>query len=137
MAGWALPLFLAQQNNDAAAGAIAGLFGGTLCLFELAIIVLVYAGWWKTFVKAGEPGWAAIVPIYNLMIMAKIAGKEMWWGLLCLIPCIGLIFFIMICIEFAKKFGKDAVFGVLLALFGFIFFPILGFGDAKYQSNAS
>lgn len=137
MNGLALPVFLAQEYDGAAAGGVAAAVGGVMCLVYVAIIVLVVAGIWKTFVKAGEPGWAAIVPIYNYMIIAKIAGKEMWWGLLMLIPCVNLVILFILCIEIAKRFGKDTLFGILLALFGPIFWPILGFGSAQYQKPSA
>ena len=134
-----LAYLLAQDDGGAAAaGGMMALFtGGMFCLIELALFALWFAGGWKTFQKAGEPGWAAIVPIYNWMVAAKIAGKEMWWGLMLLIPCVGIVFAFMIFIEFAKKFGKDAVFGVLMVLFPYVMFPILGFGSAKYQGGAT
>ena len=102
-------------------------------LCELALVFLVLAGLWRVFTKAGEPGWAAIIPIYNVIVMLKIAGKPVWWFLLFLIPLVGLIIAILVSIEIAKAFGKGAGFGVGLALLGFIFYPILGFGDATYQ----
>ena len=99
----------------------------------LGIIVVVIAGIWKSFVKAGKPGWAAIIPIYNLIVMLEIAGKPVWWFLLFLIPFVNLIIAIMVMIAIAEKFGKGAGFGIGLALLGFIFWPILGFGDAQYE----
>jgi uncharacterized membrane protein YhaH (DUF805 family) len=104
-------------------------------IFYLAIFVLIIAGIWKTFEKAGEPGWAAIIPIYNLYILIKIAGRPGWWIILYLVPIVSIVIAIMVCIDVAKKFGKESGFGIGLALLGFIFFPILGFGDAKYMGN--
>ncbi|MGD0541375.1 MAG: DUF5684 domain-containing protein [Tepidisphaeraceae bacterium] len=101
-------------------------------IIELAIIVLAIAGMWKSFEKAGKPGWAAIIPIYNLVVILEIAGKPLWWIILCLIPIVNLVIIILIMIAFAEKFGKGAGFGVGLAFLGFIFFPMLGFGDAQY-----
>ena len=106
-----------------------------LMLIYIAIIVVILAGFWKTFEKAGEPGWAAIIPIYNYYIMTKIAGKPGWWVLLMLIPFVNIVIFILICIEIAKKFGKDTGFAIGMALLGFIFWPILGFGDAQFIGN--
>ena len=126
-----------QDDGGAAAAGAAGLFGGVFLIIWLAVIVLVIAGLWKTFEKAGKPGWAAIVPIYNLIVLAEIGGKPGWWGLLCLIPCIGIVIEILIFMEVAKRFGQDAVYGVLLFLFPFIMFPILGFGSARYNAAAS
>ncbi len=102
-------------------------------ILYLAIIVLCIAGVWKTFVKAGQPGWAAIIPIYNLIVLLQIAGRPIWWIILFLIPCVQIVMIFIVDIDVAKKFAKGAGFGVGMALLPFIFFPILGFGDAKYQ----
>jgi len=105
-------------------------------LIGLAILVGIIAGIWKVFTKAGKPGWAAIVPIYNLIVLLEIAGKPLWWIILFFIPIANLVAAIMVSIAVAEKFGKGSGFGVGLALLGFIFYPILGFGDAKYQGTA-
>lgn len=107
--------------------------GGTTMIIFLGIALVVIAGLWKTFTKAGKPGWAAIVPIYNLIVMLDIAGKPLWWIILFLIPLVNLIIAILVSIAIAEKFGKGAGFGIGLAFLGIIFYPILGFGDAKYQ----
>ena len=99
-------------------------------LFELAIIIFIIAGVWKTFEKAGKPGWASIIPIYNSYIMAQIGGVKNWW--LIFIPIANIYIAFVIMIALAKSFGKDTGFGIGLVFLGFIFFPILGFGDAKY-----
>jgi len=92
---------------------------------------------WKVFTKAGEPGWASIIPIYNLYIWCKIVGRPWWWILLMLIPFVNFIVAIILCIDLAKSFGKGVGFGIGLALLGIIFFPILGFGSAQYQGPAA
>jgi hypothetical protein len=102
-------------------------------VFCLAIAVLVIAGIWKVFVKAGHPGWAAIIPIYNLYILLKIAGRPGWWLLLFIVPVVSIVIAIIVAIDIAKSFGKGTGFGVGLAFLGPIFYPILGFGDASYQ----
>ena len=71
------------------------------------------------------------------MLVLKIAGKPLWWILLLLIPFIGIVIAILVTIEVAKNFGKGTGFGLGLAFLGFIFYPILGFGDAKYQPSSS
>ena len=111
--------------------------GALFWVIYLAILAAVVAGAWKSFEKAGKPGWAAIVPIYNTIVAIEIAGRPIWWFILLLIPCVGIIVAIIVCIDFAAKFGKSAGFGVGLALLPFIFFPILGFGDAQYQGSAA
>lgn len=111
----------------------AGLFGVFALAAMFAVAVFLIAAVWKVFTKAGQPGWAAVVPIYNTIVMLKIAGKPLWWLLLLLIPLVGLVFLILAFISVAKNFGKGTGFGVGLAFLSFIFFPILGFGDARYQ----
>jgi hypothetical protein len=106
--------------------------GFIVFVIELGIAILAIAGCWKTFEKAGKPGWAAIVPIYNVVIMLEIAGKPLWWIVLIFIPFVNFVVIILIMIAFAAKFGKGAGFGVGLAFLSFVFFPMLGFGDAQY-----
>ena len=112
---------------------LAGLFGIGFMLFSLAVVVLVIAGMWKVYSKAGQPGWASIIPIYNVVVLIQIAGRPVWWVLLFFVPVVNLIISIVVSLDVAKNFGKGAGFGVGLALLGFIFYPILGFGDAEYQ----
>jgi uncharacterized membrane protein YhaH (DUF805 family) len=112
---------------------VGAIIGG---LIGLVIVVIMIAALWKTFVKAGHPGWAAIVPFYNLYILTQIAGKPGWWVILMLIPYIGIIWSIWTYNLVAKNFGKSSGFTVGLVLLPFIFWPILGFGDAQYQGIA-
>ncbi|TCD27881.1 hypothetical protein EZ456_08005 [Pedobacter psychrodurus] len=106
-----------------------GLVGG---IIYLAIIVVAIAGMWKAFEKAGKPGWAAIIPIYNLIILLEIVGKPMIWILWLIIPCVNIVFAIWLYNLVSKSFGKSEGFTVGLVILPFIFWPILGFGDAKY-----
>lgn len=99
-----------------------------------AIYAFMVAGMWKVFQKAGHPGWAAIIPIYNIYILTKIAKKPGIWVLLMIIPLVGLIFYILLSISVARQFGKGTGYGVGLALLSFIFWPMLGFGEDKYQN---
>lgn len=125
---------LAQQGggDDAAAAAAAGVM--MLILFaEVVLGILTIVGMWKVFSKAGKPGWAAIVPIYNLVVMLEIAGKPIWWIILFLIPCVNLIMAILTFMGVAKNFGKGEAYGIGLAFLPFIFFPLLGFSDARYR----
>jgi hypothetical protein len=103
-----------------------------LSLFWLAFVVFYIAAYWKIFEKAGQPGWAAIIPIYNIYIMTKLGGKPGWWTIMCLIPLVDIIFLIWLTNMISKSFGKDEGFTVGLVLLGFIFYPILGFGSAQY-----
>ncbi|TCJ12403.1 hypothetical protein EPD60_14080 [Flaviaesturariibacter flavus] len=101
-------------------------------LFILSIVVFMFAAFWRVFQKADQPGWAAIIPFYNLYIMLKIAGKPGWWLVLLLIPLVNYVFLIWMYNMIAKSFGKDEGFTVGMVLLGFVFWPILGFGDARY-----
>lgn len=104
-------------------------------IIVLGLIALMIISMWKIFEKAGQPGWAAIVPIYNYIIMAKIAEKPEWWGALCLIPYASIVFIIWIWNRMVKRFGKDEGFTVGVILLPFVFVPILAFSDAKYKSE--
>ena len=104
-----------------------------LVLLIIGVVVFIIASMWKVFEKAGQPGWAAIVPIYNLYIMTKIGGKPGWWVLLMLIPIVNYVIIVWLYNMISKSFGKDEGFTAGLVLLGIVFWPILGFGDAKYQ----
>src|SRR5207249_11238220 len=103
----------------------------------LLIALLLIVAMWKVFTKAGQPGWASIIPIYNLYIWCKIVGRPGWWIILMLIPFVNIIISIILLIDLAKSFGKGVGFGIGLILLAVIFFPILGFGSAQYQGPAA
>jgi hypothetical protein len=107
--------------------------GPLFWIFWLAFTVLMIVACWKIFTKAGQPGWASIIPIYNWYILCKIVGRPGWWVILLLIPFVNFIIGIILCIDLAKSFGKGVGFGIGLVLLSVIFFPILGFGSAQYQ----
>jgi hypothetical protein len=98
----------------------------------LAVVIFEIAAVWRVFAKAGQPGWAAIIPIYNIYIMTKVAGKPGYWTLLCLIPFVNIVFYIWLMNMISKSFGHDEGFTVGLVLLGIIFWPILGFGRSRY-----
>jgi hypothetical protein len=108
-----------------------------ILIFSFTILVLEIIGAWFMFEKAGESGWAAIIPIYNYLIAIKIAGKPWWWILLMFIPIANIVFYIMILHGLSKNFGKGAAFTVGLFFFRFIFIMILGFGTSKYSGDKS
>src|SRR5206468_6439385 len=111
--------------------------GPLFWIFYLAFTILMIAAWWKIFTKAGQPGWACIIPIYNLYVWCKIVGRQWWWILLMLIPLVNFIILIILIIDLAKSFGKGAGFGIGLLLLPFIFFLILGFGSAQYHGPSA
>ena len=77
-----------------------------------------------------------IIPIYNIWVLLEIVGRPGWWLVLMLIPFVNFIVLIILSIDVAKSFGKGTGFGLGLAFLSLIFYPILGFGDAKYQGPA-
>ncbi len=106
-----------------------------LILLYIAVVVLAIAGLWKTFEKAGQKGWFAIIPILNTYILIKIAGREGWWLILFFIPCVSIVVGFIVMIDVAAKFSKSVAYGVGMVLLPFIFFPLLGFGDAEYTGD--
>jgi hypothetical protein len=122
---------------DAAACAACGTCGGFGLLGLLAPFVLLLAlavvlaiSHWRVFTKAGEPGWAAFVPIYNVMVLARIGGEPEWFGLLMLLPCINIYFWFVVQLKLAERFGMGAGFGLGLVFLPMVFYPILAFGSA-------
>jgi hypothetical protein len=97
-----------------------------------AIIAVFVAAQWKLFTKAGEPGWAAVVPVYNLIILMKIAGKPDWWIVLLFVPFAGIVATIVMYIGLARNFGRSGGFAVGLIFLPFIFMLILAFGSSRY-----
>jgi uncharacterized membrane protein YoaK (UPF0700 family) len=105
-------------------------------LLYLIVFVIMIAGMWKVFTKARQPGWACLIPIYNILIILKMVNKPWWWILLYLIPIVSIVVSCMVMHELSKAFGKGIGFTVGLIFLPFIFFPILGFGDATYRGSA-
>lgn len=106
-------------------------------LLFLAIMIFVIVSLWKVFTKAGQPGWAIFIPIYNAYVMLKIAGKPGWWLILMFIPIVSIVVGIVVLVALAQNFGKGAGFAVGLLFLPFIFYPILAFGDAQYVGSSS
>jgi uncharacterized membrane protein YhaH (DUF805 family) len=130
---------LAQQQfgNEDAAGAAGGLVVVLCqCIVMLVFLVPLIAGMWKTFEKAGKPGWASIIPIYNAIVLLEISGRPIWWILLFLIPCVGIVFHVIMLIDLSKNFGQGAGFAIGLLLLPMVFYPILGFGSSQYRPVA-
>jgi len=134
---------LAQvSDNDAAlAGGILALLGAFIFVFALVGLVVVI-GMWKTFSKAGQPGWAAIIPIYNLVVLFRVAGQSGWLALTFLlnfIPVIGGLAWLGIVIwnhvNVSKRFGHGVGFALGLVFLAPIFWLILGFGSSKYVGD--
>ncbi|MGA3024058.1 MAG: DUF5684 domain-containing protein [Bryobacteraceae bacterium] len=133
-----IPAFLLQDNSSpAATGALLGL-GTVMFLVLIAVAVVFIIGYWKVFVKAGQPGWAVLIPFYNAYVLLKIAGRPGWWLLLFLIPLVNIVIALLVAIDIAKSFGQSPVFGVvLLFLLSGIGYLVLGFGNYRYIGPAA
>lgn len=102
-------------------------------LLYIAVIVFYIYCMWRIFVKADKPGWAAIVPFYNVLVELEIVGRPWWWLLLFLVPGVNIVIGIIILLDLAKVFGKGSGFGIGLIFLPFVFIPILALGDAVYE----
>jgi hypothetical protein len=103
-------------------------------LVMVAVAVFYIISMWMVFQKAGRPGWACIIPFYSAYVMLKIAGKPGWWLVLFFIPLVNIVVYIIMQMSMAEKFGQGSGFGVGLIFLPIVFYPILAFGDAKYQA---
>lgn len=101
-------------------------------LIQLSLVILMIVSLWRTFSKAGEPGWACIIPIYNMYVLLKIAGRPGWWLLLLFIPIVNIVINAIVDIDVARNFGKGLGFGIGLFFLPIIFFPILAFGNIEF-----
>jgi hypothetical protein len=106
---------------------------GPVLGFFAIIGLFMIVSFWKLFEKAGKPGWASIIPVYNAIVLLEIAGKPWWWFLLFLIPIVNLVLIIMMWNGISVNFGKDAGFTVGIIFLPYIFIPILAFGKATYK----
>ena len=120
---------LGQSNSGEA------VVGAILMIIYLGLLVIVVAGMWATFEKANQPGWGILIPIYNLILLLKVAGKPVWWLILMFLPLVSLIPTIIVPFAVARNFRKGSGFGAGLLFLPFIFYPILGFGSAEYDPD--
>lgn len=100
----------------------------------VVITILIMISQWLIFVKAARPGWAAIIPVFNVLVLLEIINKPWWWVLLMMIPGLNIIFMIWTLNLLSKCFGKNESFTIGLIILPFIFIPILGFGDSVYEN---
>ena len=106
-------------------------------VFLLVIFSLVLAAFyvycaWRIFEKAGKPGWAALIPIFNTLIQLEIVQRPLWWVFLMFVPGVNLVITVIIIFDLAKVFGKDNGFAFGLLFLAPIFVPILALGNAVY-----
>lgn len=124
---WIQALADSQADLDAAADQLIymSIFAGIVGIFLIVSL-------WKIFTKAGKPGWAAIVPIYNVIVLLEIVKKPVWWILLLFIPLVNIVIMIILYVELSKAFGQGVGFALGIIFLSIIFIPLLAFGK-KYQ----
>jgi hypothetical protein len=122
-----LPLDLYLSRNSQRELGLVGL------VTAVVMAVFALAGIGATFTKAGKPAWAAVIPIYNVVLLLKLAGRPLWWLVLLCVPFVNLFVFLIMSIDIAHNFGKRAAYGLGLTFLGFVFYPLLGFGNAHYR----
>jgi hypothetical protein len=136
----------ASGNQEAAAfGALLALIAGFGMILVAGIIVfsiVTLIGMWKVFTKAGEPGWAVLVPVYNIIVLLRVAGLPWYWvftPLILIIPLLGAIAYLAWIVwvhhRISTNFGQGVGFTIGLTLLGPIFWLILGFGSSKYVAE--
>lgn len=123
-------------NLDILGGITAGVFFLSI-LFVLAVAVFSIVIMWRIFEKAGEHGWAAIIPFYQNYVLFKITWGQGWLFLLLFLPIINIVTCIITMIKLAKAFNKDGAFAVGLIFLNIIFLAILAFGKARYSGVKS
>jgi len=132
----------ASGNNDAAAlGLIMAMIAG-FGMILLAGYVVVLIGMWKVFTKAGQPGWAVLIPVYNIIVLLRVAGLPWYWVFavfLPIIPILGVLAYMVLAVmclhRISTRFGQGVGFTIGLTLLSPIFFLILGFGSSKYVAE--
>ena len=92
----------------------------------LIVSILAIVGTWRLFVRAGEPGWAAIVPIYNIVVWLRVANKPVWWIVGLLVPVVNVVVAFLVWREIAARFGRGTGFAIGLLLLAPIFLFMIG-----------
>ena len=110
--------------------------GAPFWIIYAAVVILLLVGMAKMFSKAGQPAWGAIIPIYNTLLLLRIAGRPAWWFVLFLIPVINLIVTIVVGIDVAKRFGHGPVYGAIVCGILSIGYVIIGFDSSQYSAQA-
>jgi hypothetical protein len=111
-----------------------------LLLFVVLILliwVVMIAAFWRIYEKAGQPGWASIIPIYNFIVWLKIINKPWWWLLLLLVPLVNIVIIVWSINLLMKAFGKSEGWTIGALLVPYIIYPLLAWGDARYQGEVA
>lgn len=121
-------------NSAAGAGFAIGGFMSFLFYLLCTLIIISIIAKWRIFKKAGQPGWAALVPFYNKYKMLEITSMPLWAFIIAFVPGLNISITFIERIRLAKAFGKGEGTGLLLFFFPVIMFPVLAFGDSKYKA---
>lgn len=108
-----------------------------ILVVSLILMVIILAATWEIFIKAGQPGWASIIPIYNMVVMLKVVKKPTWWVILIFVPIGNFIIGLVVHYELAKVFGKGFGYTLGLIILPFIFYPMLASRNAIYNAGYS
>lgn len=123
-------------DSGSGLAAILAAFGIIGFLIAVAVAVFYLAAYWRIFSKAGKPGWACLIPIYNIIVLLQVVGRPVWWILLFLIPLVDIVILFVILHDLSRSFGHDIGFTLGLIFLGFIFIPVLAFGSSRYVGPA-
>jgi len=121
-------------SDQAAAGGLMATFGA-YWFFMMALTIVMLVAYWVIFTKAGKPGWASLIPIYNVIVLLEIVGRPIWWIVLMLIPIVNLVVYAIVIMDLSTSFGKGLAFAIGLILLPYIFLLILAFGSAQYSGK--
>jgi hypothetical protein len=132
-----LHTLFAQVTTSTNVSGGGGIGAGIAGLVWLVIVVAMLVAIWKLFAKAGQPGWAALIPIYNYVVLFRITGRSAWWILGMFVPFLNIFVAIRLVFDLAKAFGRGVGFGFGLLFLFPIFVMILAFGDAQYVGHAA
>ena len=134
-----------MDNIDTATDILMTLLAGLITAYlaiVIPIVLIAIVAIWRIFTKAGQPGWAVLIPFYNIYVYSQVVKRPGWWMLLyfaSIIPVVGSLAVLFVSIidnlRLAKLFGKSSGFGVGIILLGVVFLPILAFGDADYDET--
>jgi hypothetical protein len=119
---------LVMQSSGSGIGVVGAI------IYLLIVIVMIASGW-KLYVKAGKPGWAVIIPIYNIIVLLEIVKRPIWWIILLFIPLVNIVVSIILMFDFLKAYGRPGWHFILLLipLVNVIYYLYLGFSaDVKY-----
>jgi signal peptidase I len=104
-------------------------------IFLLLSVVALLAGLYKTFEKAGEKGWKALIPVYNFIVWLRLIQKPWWWIFLVMIPTVGFYMLAVMIVLLSNCFGKRKFSEHFFAVVAyFIWVPYLGFSkEVQWQ----